>query len=171
MRAVLVDWLIEVQYKSKMFPETLFLSINIIDRFLAKRCVSLAKLQLVGLAGTMLASKYEEIISPAVSNFVFFADNAYDSNELLRAERYMLHVINFNLAFPSPLTYLRRISKADNYDTRHRCLAKYLMELTLLDHRFIICPPSLVAAVAMYLSRIMLRGGPWVKVISHTSIY
>lgn len=162
MRSVLVDWLIEVQWKSKLLPETLFLSINIIDRFLSRRAVSLVKLQLVGLAATLIASKYEEILSPSISNFIYFSDNAYDEQELLKAERYMLHVLNFNLAYPNPLVYLRRISKADGYDIRHRTLAKYLMELILLDHRMIQCPPSLISAVSLYLARQMLKGGPWV---------
>ncbi len=163
MRAVLVDWLIEIQWKSKLLPETLYLTVNIIDRFLSRRAVSLVKLQLVGLAASLLASKYEEILSPSVVNYIYFSDNAYEEQELLKAERYMLHVLNFNMAYPNPLVYLRRISKADSYDLRHRTLAKYLMELTLLDHRCIPCPPSMIAAVAMWLSRVMLKGGEWVQ--------
>lgn len=169
MRAVLIDWLIEVQWKSKLLPETLFLTVNIIDRFLSKRAVSLVKLQLVGLAASLLASKYEEVMSPSISNFVYFSDNAYDEQELLKAERYMLHVLGFVLAYPNPLVYLRRFSKADNYDIRHRTLAKYLMELTLLDPRFIPCPPSLVAAVGLWVARDMLKGGPWHTNLVHYS--
>lgn len=169
MRSVLVDWLIEVQWKSRLNNETLFLSINIIDRFLSRRAVSLVKLQLVGLAGAMLASKCEEILSPSISNFIFFSDNAYTEQELLKAERYMLHVLDFNMAYPNPLTYLRRISKADNYDIRNRTLGKYLMEVTLLDHRFVACPPSMMAATAMWLARTMLKGGPWVPMFPFMS--
>jgi len=166
-RAVLIDWLIEVQWKLKLLPETLFLTVNIIDRFLSKRSVSMVKLQLVGMAATLLASKYEEVVSPSISNFVFFADNAYDDQELLKAERYMLHVLNFSLAYPSPLVFLRRISKAEDYDVRSRTLAKYLMEVCLLDHSFVACPPSMIAAVAIYLGREMLKSGPWTPNLRH----
>lgn len=159
MRAVLIDWLIEVQWKVKLLPETLFLSINLIDRFLSKRQVSLVKLQLVGLAATLLAAKYEEVTTPCVSNFTYLADNAYDEQELLKAERYMLHVLDFSLAYPNPLLHLRRISKADGYDVRTRTLSKYLMEVALLDHRFVACPPSMLAAVAVYTARLMLLEG------------
>jgi len=171
MRAVLIDWLIEVQWKSKLLPETLFLTVNIIDRFLSRRVVSLVKLQLVGLAASLLASKYEEILSPTIANFVYFSDNAYKEIELLKAERYMLHVMNFNMAYPNPLVYLRRISKADSYDIRHRTLAKYLMEITLLDHRFIPCPPSMVSAIGLFLARQMLQGGEWVLQLFHLYLY
>lgn len=92
MRSILVDWLIEVQWKLRLLPETLFLSINLIDRFLSKRAVSLVKLQLVGLTATLIASKVEEVLAPSVSNFIYLADNAYDQGELLKAERYMLSV-------------------------------------------------------------------------------
>lgn len=165
-RSVLIDWLIEVQWKLKLLPETLFLSVNIIDRFLARRSVSLVKLQLVGMAATLLASKYEEVLSPSIANFVYLADNAYDEAELLKAERYMLHVLSFSLAYPSPLVFLRRVSKADNYDVRSRTIAKYLMEVCLIDSKFVSCPPSITAAVAIYFARDLLKSGPWVS-LSH----
>lgn len=164
-RSVLIDWLIEVQWKLKLLPETLFLSVNIIDRFLSSRSVSLVKLQLVGMAATLLASKYEEVLSPSIANFVYLSDNAYDEGELLKAERYMLHVLNFSLAYPSPLTFLRRISKAEGYDVRSRTLAKYFMEACLLNSNFVSCPPSMIAAVSVYLAREMLKSGPWVMPI------
>ena len=44
MRAILVDWLIEVHYKFKLLPETLFLTINLIDRYLEKEVIHRTKL-------------------------------------------------------------------------------------------------------------------------------
>lgn len=171
MRSILVDWLIEVQWKLKLLPETLYLSINVIDRILSLRRVSLNRLQLVGLAATLLASKYEEVVAPSVQNFVFLADNSFDSNDLLIAERYIFQILNFTLAYPSPMSFLRRISKAESYDIRSRTLAKYLMEITLLDPNFVPVPPSLVAAVGIYTARLMLRSGPWTPNLIHYSGY
>lgn len=166
MRAILVDWLVEVQWKLKLLPETLFLSINLIDRFLSKRAVSMVKLQLVGLTATMIASKVEEVLSPSVANFIYLSDNAYETQELLKAERYMLHVLNFCLSYPSPLTFLRRCSKAEAYDVRTRTLGKYLMETALLDESLLDCPPSMLAAMSIFVARQMLNSGPWVYLIS-----
>lgn len=171
MRAILVDWLIEVQWKLKLLPETLYLSINIVDRILSIRSVSLTRLQLVGLAATLLASKYEEIVAPSVQNFVFLADNSYNATELLTAERYIFQNLNFTLAYPSPMSYLRRISKAESYDIRSRTLAKYLMELACLDPTFVPIGPSLLAAVGIYTARLMLRSGPWTPNLVHYSGY
>ena len=74
MRGVLVDWLIEVHLKFKLLPETLYLTINLIDRFLAKEQISRQRLQLVGVTAMLIASKYEEIYPPEIKDFVFVTD-------------------------------------------------------------------------------------------------
>lgn len=77
MRAILVDWLIEVHFKFKLREETLFISITIIDRFLEKTKVNKSRLQLVGVAALLIASKYEEIYPPELNDFVYITDGAY----------------------------------------------------------------------------------------------
>lgn len=163
MRSMLMDWVIEIHYKLKLLPETLFIAANIIDRFLSARAVSVTKLQLVGIAGLLIASKYEEVVSPSVSNFAYLSDNAYDEKEILKAERYMLQVLNYNLCYPNPMTFLRRISKADAYDIKTRTLAKYFMEVVLLEESLLTCPPSMMAAASVWISRKMLEKGVWVS--------
>lgn len=66
MRAILVDWLIEVHHKFELMPETLYLTINIVDRFLSIKTVPRRELQLVGISAMLMASKYEEIWAPEV---------------------------------------------------------------------------------------------------------
>lgn len=84
MRAILVDWLIEVHYKFKLLPETLFLTVNLIDRFLEREAIHRTKLQLVGVTSMLIASKYEEIYAPEVKDFVYITDRAYQKEEILR---------------------------------------------------------------------------------------
>ncbi|KAJ3103812.1 G2/mitotic-specific cyclin [Phlyctochytrium planicorne] len=171
MRAILVDWLVEVHHKFRLLPETLYMTINIIDRFLSLRVVSLVKLQLVGVTAMFIASKYEEVVPPSVKNFIYMADNGYTDEEILKAERYVLAVLDFNLQYPSPMSFLRRCSKAEQYDIQTRTLAKYLMEISLIDHRFLDVPPSRVAGAGLFLARKMLRRGPWDKNLVHYSGY
>ncbi|KAJ1963930.1 G2/mitotic-specific cyclin [Dispira parvispora] len=171
MRGILVDWLVEVHTKFRLLGETLFLTVNIIDRFLSKRTVSLVKLQLVGITAMFVAAKYEEIMAPSVQNFIYMADGGYSDEEVLNAERYLLQVLGFDLSYPNPLNFLRRVSKADNYDFQTRTLAKYFMEISLVDYRFLACPPSLLAAAGTYLSRKMLDRGPWDANLDHYSGY
>ncbi|KAF2869813.1 G2/mitotic-specific cyclin CYB1 [Massariosphaeria phaeospora] len=171
MRGILVDWLLEVHTRFRLLPETLFLAVNIIDRFLSSKVVQLDRLQLVGVTAMFIASKYEEVLSPHVQNFRHVADDGFTEEEILSAERFVLAALNYNLSYPNPMNFLRRISKADNYDIQTRTLGKYLLEISCLDHRFIAHPPSQVAAAAMYLSRLVLDRGAWDDTIAHYAGY
>ncbi|GIJ81854.1 hypothetical protein Asppvi_000357 [Aspergillus pseudoviridinutans] len=171
MRGILVDWLIEVHTRFRLLPETLFLAVNIIDRFLSAEVVALDRLQLVGVAAMFIASKYEEVLSPHVANFSHVADETFTDKEILDAERHILATLEYNMSYPNPMNFLRRISKADNYDIQTRTLGKYLMEISLLDHRFMCYPQSHVAAAAMYLARLILERGAWDATLAHYAGY
>ncbi|KIW64159.1 hypothetical protein, variant [Phialophora macrospora] len=161
MRSVLMDWLVQVHLRFNLLPETLFLTVNYIDRFLSCKVVSLGKLQLVGATAIFIAAKYEEINCPSVQEIVYMVDGGYSMDEILKAERFMLTMLQFELGWPGPMSFLRRISKADDYDLETRTLAKYFLEVTLMDERFIGSPPSFTAAASHCLARIMLRKGTW----------
>ena len=90
MRAILIDWLVEVHLKFKLVPESLYLTVNLIDRYLEKEQVNRQKLQLVGVTAMLIACKYEEIYPPIVKDFVYITDNAYTKEEILQQERKML---------------------------------------------------------------------------------
>ena len=165
LRGILVDWLVEVHTRFHLLPETLFLAINIIDRFLSTRQIELEKLQLVGVTAMFIASKYEEVLSPHVQNFRHVADDGFTEEEILAAERYVLAALNYDLSYPNPMNFLRRISKADNYDIHTRTLGKYLLEISLLDHGFLAYHPAHIAATSMYLARLVLDRGEWVRTL------
>ncbi|KAH9178145.1 cyclin [Lactarius sanguifluus] len=161
MRQTLVDWLLQVHLRYHMLPETLWIAVNIVDRFLSHRTVSLVKLQLVGVTAMFIASKYEEILAPSADEFVFMTENGYTKEEVLKGERIVLQTLEFNIShYCSPYSWMRKISHADDYDIQTRTLSKFLAEVTLLDHRFLRAKPSMIAAVGMYTARRML-GGDW----------
>ena len=166
MRGILVDWLLEVHTRFRLLPETLFLAVNIIDRFLSRKVVQLDRLQLVGVTAMFIASKYEEVLSPHIQNFRHVADDGFSETEILSAERFVLSALNYDLSYPNPMNFLRRISKADTYDIQTRTLGKYLLEIGCLDHRFLPYPGSLVAAAAMYTARLVLDRGEWDATLS-----
>jgi hypothetical protein len=97
MRSILIDWLVEVHLKFKLVPESLYLTVNLIDRYLDKEQVNRQKLQLVGVTAMLIACKYEEIYPPIVRDFVYITDNAYTKEEILEMERKMLQVLDFNI--------------------------------------------------------------------------
>ena len=83
MRAILVDWLVEVAEEYNLVPETLFLTINYIDRFLSSSVtIDPSKLQLVGVSCMLIASKLEEIYPPEIAEFVYITNATYTSNEV-----------------------------------------------------------------------------------------
>ncbi|KAI4145238.1 MAG: hypothetical protein LQ341_002440 [Variospora aurantia] len=171
MRSVLMDWLVQVHHRFALLPETLFLCVNYIDRFLSCKVVSLGKLQLVGATAIFVAAKYEEISCPSVHEIVYMVDGGYSVDEVLKAERFMLSMLQFELGWPGPMSFLRRISKADDYDLETRTLAKYFLELTIMDERFVGSPPSFVAAGAHCLARMMLKKGNWSPAHTYYSNY
>lgn len=153
--------LISCDSKFRLLPETIFLATNIVDRFLSIRTVSLVKFQLVGVTALFIAAKYEEIVCPSISSFLYMTDGGYTDEEILKAERYMLQMIGYDLSYPNPINFLRRISKADQYDVNSRTVAKYFMEMACVDRRFMQYPPSILAAAACWLSRKVLDRGEW----------
>ncbi|KAI7991141.1 hypothetical protein LOK49_LG12G02432 [Camellia lanceoleosa] len=90
MRGILVDWLIEVHNKFELMPETLYLTINIVDRYLASKMVLRRELQLVGISAMLMASKYEKIWAAEVNDFVCISDRAYTNEQVLITEKRIL---------------------------------------------------------------------------------
>lgn len=163
MRAVLIDWVVQVHQRFNLLPETLYLTVNYIDRFLSRRRVSLARFQLVGAVALFIAAKYEEINCPTVQEVAYMADNAYTIEDFFKAELFMIDVLEFDMGWPGPMSFLRRTSKADDYDYETRTLAKYFLEVTIMDHRFVASQPSWLAAGAHYLLRKILNKGAWTE--------
>lgn len=161
MRSILIDWLVEVHQKFRLLPETLFLTINLLDRFLSVRVVKVSKLQLVGVTAMFIASKYEEVYAPSINQFVYITDGGYSNEEILKAERFMLASLDFGLHYPNPLHFLRRCSKADDYDTCSRTMAKYFLEVCSLHEEFLPYTPSLCAAAGMYIARNVFGKKEW----------
>ncbi len=124
MRAILVDWLIDVHLKFKLLPETLFLTINITDRYLSNVNINRKILQLVGVSAMFIASKYEEIYAPELKDFVFVTDQAYTREEVLEMEGQILSVLGFDFGYASPLKFLDRYAKLINMDENNYYLVR-----------------------------------------------
>jgi len=160
MRSVLIDWLVEVQIQFKLLQETLFLTVNTIDRFMAVEGKSIPRsnLQLVGVSAMFLVSKIEEIYAPSISDFVYITDNAYSETEIRQMELRIIRALNFDLCQPISLNFLRRYSKAGEVDVQQHSLAKFSLEVCLLDCGLVGVPGSLLASASLCLSLLLLDG-------------
>lgn len=98
MRAILIDWLIDVHLKFKLLSETLYLTVNIIDRYLSQKLtIHRSRLQLIGVSALLISTKYEEIYPPTVKDLVYITDNAYTKNEILTMESEILVTLDFDI--------------------------------------------------------------------------
>ncbi|KAG2692933.1 hypothetical protein I3843_08G073800 [Carya illinoinensis] len=158
MRAILIDWLIEVHYKFELMDETLYLTINLIDRFLAAQPVVRRRLQLVGVTAMLLACKYEEVLVPVVEDFIVISDKAYSRKEVLEMEKLMVNTLQFNLSVPTPYVFMRRFLKAAEADTKLELLSFYMIEMCLVEYEMLKFPPSLLAAAAIFTAQCTLCG-------------
>ncbi|XP_034379115.1 G2/mitotic-specific cyclin-B1 [Arvicanthis niloticus] len=171
MRAILIDWLIQVQMKFKLLQETMYMTVSIIDRFMQNSCVPKKMLQLVGVTAMFIASKYEEMYPPEIGDFAFVTNNTYTKHQIRQMEMKILRVLNFNLGRPLPLHFLRRASKIGEVDVEQHTLAKYLMELSMLDYDMVHFAPSQIAAGAFCLALKILDNGEWTPTLQHYLSY
>ncbi|KAK2461034.1 hypothetical protein APHAL10511_006975 [Amanita phalloides] len=170
-RGVLINWLMEIHTRFRFLHETMFLCVNILDRVLSIRVVSLQKLQLVGVACLLVACKYEETCSPSVNEIVLLCDKQYKAEEIIRAEQYVLKAIGWNLSSPGPMGWLRRGSKADEYEEKARTIAKYFLEIGCLEKHLIGTPASLMAASSLWLARLIIGREEWTPNLAHYTTY
>jgi len=171
MRSILVDWLIQVQMRFNLLQETLYLTIHILDRFLATSNVGKKELQLVGVTAMFLASKYEEMYAPEIGDFVYITDNAYTKTRIRTMEQTMLKALDFDLSNPLCLHFLRRNSKVGEANAQKHTLAKYLMEITLIDFKLATKKPSQIAAAALCLAFKIIDQSEWTPALQHYSGY
>ncbi|XAR61546.1 hypothetical protein NMG60_11016000 [Bertholletia excelsa] len=158
MRGILIDWLIEVHYKFELMEETLYLTVNLIDRFLALQPVVRKKLQLVGVTAMLLACKYEEVSVPVVEDLILISDKAYSRKEVLEMEKLMVNKLQFNLSLPTPYAFMRRFLKAAQSDKKLELLSFFIIELCLVEFEMLKFPPSLLAAAAVFTAQCTLSG-------------
>lgn len=164
MRAILVDWLVEVGEEYKLQNETLYLAVNYIDRFLSSMSVLRGKLQLVGTAAMLLASKFEEIYPPEVAEFVYITDDTYTKKQVLKMEHLVLKVLSFDLAAPTINQFLTHYILNHSVTKQVESLAMYLGELSLVDSDpFLKYLPSQMASAAYIVANHTVTGGSWPK--------
>ncbi|CAF1702599.1 hypothetical protein Bca4012_003276 [Brassica carinata] len=179
MRGILVDWLVEVSEEYKLVPDTLYLTVYLIDWFLHGNYIERQRLQLLGVTCMFIASKYEEIFAPRIEEFCFITDSTYTKDQVLEMESQVLKHFSFQIYTPTPKTFLRRFLRAahasdlEKPSVEMEFLANYLMELTLIDYEFLKFLPSVIAASAVFLAKWTLNQSshPWNPTLEHYTTF
>lgn len=152
MRAILVDWLVEVHMKFRLVPETLYLCVNIIDRYCKQVEVKRSSLQLIGVTALLIACKYEEIYPPEVRDCVYITDRAYRSSEVLDMEQDIVHKLAFRITVPTAYPFLQRFCSLVHATDLVKHAASYYTERTLQEHDMLKWRPSVICASALVLA-------------------
>ena len=158
MRNVLLDWILDAHLRFKMFPSTLFIAVNLIDRYLLLKEIPHSKLQLVGATCFFIASKYEETYSvPELSDMVSLCAKAFTKDEFLQMESNILKALDFSLIVESSHRFLEPLAKLDAIEGKALSICRYLLELSLFDLSILKHKPSLLASASIYLSNKFLK--------------
>lgn len=153
MRSILVDWLIDIHWRFRLTSETLFIAINLIDRFLMRIQVARSRFQLVGLTSLIIASKYQEIDIPSVQDLVHLTDNAYNVDDFVQMESLILQVLEFNFTFPTSLSFLETfIQEIQTKDLPTQYFTTFLLEMSLIELNMQRFSPSVLALAALYVA-------------------
>ena len=158
MRGILIDWMIDVHYRLRLVPRALYLSVNIVDRYLAKVPTLRSHLQVVGVTALFIAAKFEEIYPPTCDSFIFMTDYTYTEAQVFKMEAFILTELDFQLNIPSAHDFISRYLEnlsANNLTVIN--VSNYLLELSLVDYQYLKYPPSQIAAGALYLACMSLN--------------
>jgi hypothetical protein len=168
-RNIVVLWLVDVHQEFNLRPETLFLCIQIFDRYLTRRVIGREQLQLLGLTSLWIACKHDEVNSrvPSLEHLVWICCEAFNSSQFKSMELDVCFVLDFQFNVPVPETFLKLqvafIARENQkeFDKKVINLARYLMEVSLIHRRFMIVPPSILSISSFVLAEALLQSKTW----------
>ena len=137
MRAILIDWIVEIHLKLNLKIETLYQTIWIIDSFLSIKLIEKSKFQLLGISALLISCKINEIYYPSITNFIKLTDNTYKKEELIKMEDDVLQILEYNVLTPTSIQFYQIISKYFNFDDKLHYLGKFFLENSLIDYEMI----------------------------------
>ena len=132
MRSILVDWLISLQNKFFYNSKTLFLAINLIDRYLSEKQIFRERFQLLGITALFIASKYEEMYMKNINEYVEITAKTFNKYEILEMESQLIDLVNFNLELPLSIDFFGLLGTIYEFSKEEYKLGYFLLEAFLL---------------------------------------
>ncbi|CCC09256.1 hypothetical protein SMACR_05014 [Sordaria macrospora] len=175
MRPYLIDFLIEAHAAFSLLPETLFLTVNLLDRYCSKRVVYKQHYQLVGCAALLIAAKYGDKKDrvPQINELNNMCCGLYDAGMFTQMEMHVLNTLDWNIGHPTVdfFTQLIVAEERDGRDVEH--MAAYICEIALYHRDFVSTKPSIMARVSLVLARAILgkpevNDGEWDQIENAT---
>lgn len=171
MRALLVDWMVEIQESFELNHETLYLAVKIVDIYLSKMEIQKDSLQLLGAAALFIAAKYDERVPPTVDDFHYICDGAYQRREMILMEMTVFKTIGYDLGIPLSYRFLRRYARVNRIDMPVLTLARYILEFSLMDYAIVQLRDSKLACAALFIAMRMNNMPGWNATLEFYSGY
>ena len=151
MRAILVNWIIEVHYHCNFKRKTLFQTVYLIDLFSSKNIIQKINYQLLGLTCLYISAKANEVTYPTIDKFINLTDNAYKKEELLNMEIHVLKSLNFDILSSTPEEFYNILSQNFNFNRIQHHLGDYFLDSSLIDYTMLKYRYSTIALACIYI--------------------
>nr|XP_044995801.1 G2/mitotic-specific cyclin-B3-like [Jaculus jaculus] len=171
MRAILVDWLVEVQMNLEMSHETLYLAVKLVDHYLMKVFCTKSSLQLLGSTALWIAAKFEDPHRPCLNTFLYICAYKYQKHEMLAMEGRILKALNFDINIPIAYNFLRLYALHLHASMRTLTLSRFICEMTLQEYDYIQEKPSKLSAACFLLALYMKNLKHWAPSLEDCSGY
>lgn len=158
MRPYLLDFLLEAHHAFQLLPETLFLAVNLLDRYCSKRVVYKRHYQLVGCAALLIAAKYGDRKDrvPTIRELKSMCCSLYDDDMFTQMEWHVLQTLNWMIGHPTVSSFLELAMYDEPFDPELEHMSLYVSEMALYHKEFIPVLPSVLARSSLALARCVL---------------
>lgn len=181
IRHKLVNWLIEVHFKNNSGVECcLYLTIQLLDLFLANDEVARNEFQTLGVAAFKLACNYTKASCFSLSKLSFITDYSSTEEDITAMEQKIVDKLQQHIADPNPIDFLLRFSQAANLeftkDIKNRyskpsSIMLYFIDMALLNETLAHTRRSLIAAAAIMCTLRVLGKGDWSETLRLYTTY
>ena len=153
-RAVVIEWLSYIVHYFSQSNETLFMSINIMDRYISKKRITLNIYQLVAISSYLIASKYEDTFTPSIDDLIYISKNIYNHNDITAMEKDILDTLNFDIFSVSSYQFFSSFYLISNINNKILfCLGHLILEICLLNIEIMSCEQSLLAIGSLLIAK------------------
>ncbi|KAF4507506.1 hypothetical protein G6O67_003997 [Ophiocordyceps sinensis] len=158
MRPSLIDFLVEAHAAFALLPETLFLTVNLLDRYCSRRVVYKHHYQLVGCAALLIAAKYgdKKDLVPQTLELSKMCCGLYDACMFTQMEMHVLNTLEWTMGHPTVDFFSQLLVAYERDDREVDCMASYLCEMALFHRDFVSTKPSILARASLAVARAVL---------------
>ena len=152
LRLVSINWIIMIHHKIFKFKEeTLFLSVQIIDRFLSKKILNLEQTELLILCSLILASKHEEVDYVNMTESLQLSNNKFTKEQIINMQYEILNELNFEIIIPNANDYFNIFAIILNLTDIEKSKGLYLLNIVLVDYYMLEFPNCILSLAVIKL--------------------